>query len=51
MISLSDMSASSGVFQMWELVLESDDGRRRWRGRAIAMIAAGANGTQKRIKT
>jgi hypothetical protein len=35
---------------MWELVLEWDDVRRRWRPGAIAMIAAKADGTQKRIR-
>jgi hypothetical protein len=34
---------------MWELVLGWGDGRRRWRRRAIAMIAAKADGAQKRI--
>ncbi|MGF6634055.1 hypothetical protein OKW38_002730 [Paraburkholderia sp. MM5496-R1] len=35
---------------MWDLVLEWDDERRRWQGRAITMIAAGADGTQNRIR-
>jgi hypothetical protein len=35
---------------MWELVLEWDDGRRRWRRGTIAMIAAKADGTQKHIR-